>query len=507
MKKIAFLFLLTREIERIDYWNNYFHYNYANIYIHNDKDKNNRIDYQLHKYHLIKNTQETKWGFILNAIYELFHQAFNNKDNEFFIICSESCIPLISFHLLYQYLFKTNKNIIELWKLDKYSFSKIQNIHKNHIKHSAFWILKRDMVQKLLIEKNYIMDNYNFESGEEYFLSYFYLKNKKHFINKISTFTDWKYNKNKIQLLYNKMKQAKTDDQYFIIKKKIALLSSHPKSYIDYIPNNLLNQNKYFFARKFLLSHKEIFLNNYQFDNIYIVSGLQRSGNHIFIKIIIESLNNKVFFINDIHKNTNIHKDNLFHSFIFNGHYLSKNINNLININEVNDTNIKKDLLISTEEYFIKDIQKLYNHFHNKNIKKIFIMRDLLNLTASRLQFMKNNNNTGFPMFTDKLFIQNWLDYFYYIQNNKYIFCLNYNKFILIKKKYITKQLKNIGINYNDNIIFNHTLFGKGSSFNNDKQNYLMRYKKYIHNKQIQYIIHNQKIKKILQKYFYINHL
>ena len=58
--------------------------------------------------------------------------------------------------------------------MDKYSYSKVSNINKNHIKHSAFWILKRSMVSKILQKKDIILKTYNFESGEEYFLSYFY---------------------------------------------------------------------------------------------------------------------------------------------------------------------------------------------------------------------------------------------------------------------------------------------------------------------------------------------
>ena len=63
--------------------------------------------------------------------------------------------------------------------MDKYSYSKVSKINKNHINHSAFWILKRSMVSKILEKKDTILKIYNFESGEEYFLSYFYHKYKK----------------------------------------------------------------------------------------------------------------------------------------------------------------------------------------------------------------------------------------------------------------------------------------------------------------------------------------
>ena len=108
-------------------------------------------------------------------------------------------------------------------------------------------------------------------------------------------------------------------------------------------------------------------------------------------------------------------------------------------------------------------------------IKKIFIMRDLLNLTASRLEYMKHLEQ-GYPMFTDQIFINNWLDYFYYTKKEN-IITLNYNEFLIKKDFYITNQFKKLNILYKKNIEKTHTLFGKGSSFSKNNKNYLERYK------------------------------
>ena len=506
MNKLAFLFLVTSNIERKDYWNSFFINKKSNIYFHNDKVK--ITNYNFHNENILLKPKNTKWGYILEAIFELLSIAYKNTENEYFIICSESCIPIIPFATLYKYLFLTKKNFIELWNMDKYSYSKVSNINKNHIKHSAFWILKRSMVSKILQKKDIILKTYNFESGEEYFLSYFYHQYKNEFIIKQTTYTNWNYNKKYVKQLYLKKKKVKSDKEYLEIKKRIAQLSSHPKSYIDTIPSDILSK-KSFFARKFYLSKKELYLKDYKIKKLFIISGLQRSGNHLFIKLLIESLNKKVVFINDVNKKKvkkKLLQENLFNEFIFNGHYLSKNINNLIDIKDLQKKEIDY-LVISTEEYFIDEIEMLYKQFNKikkeTKIKKIFIMRDLLNLTASRLEFMKFRNNS-YPMYTDQIFINNWLDYFNYTKKEN-IITLNYNQFLIKKDLYITNQFKKLDILYKKDIENKHTLFGKGSSFSKTNKNYLERYKLYKTHNTIKKILKNKKIKEILNRYFYIN--
>ena len=178
--------------------------------------------------------------------------------------CTEYCIPLKTFNILYDYLFYNNKNIIHL-----------QN---NKTKHSSFWILKRSFIKTLLEQQYDIIQNYQFQFAENYFLIHFYNQSKNQFINKQTTF-------------YNK------------------------KIFTDNVPNFLLSKyNNFFFARKFVLSTKELYLKNYQFKNIYIISGLQRSGNHMFIRLLIESIKEKVLYINFLSKKyiKNLFNENLF---------------------------------------------------------------------------------------------------------------------------------------------------------------------------------------------------
>ena len=46
----------------------------------------------------------SKWGYILEATIELLEQAFQNLDNDFFIIFTESCITIKKNDVLYDFL-------------------------------------------------------------------------------------------------------------------------------------------------------------------------------------------------------------------------------------------------------------------------------------------------------------------------------------------------------------------------------------------------------------------
>mgnify|MGYP003329405362 CR=1 FL=1 len=142
-----------------------------------------------------------------------------------------------------------------------------------------------------------------------------------------------------------------------------------------------INHHQHFFTGTFSLSNDELYLENYIFDTVFIVSGLQRSGNHMFIKLIIESLPENVLFINDFNVNNiqEIFNINLHSSFIYQGHYLSKNINNLISINDLLNKKEIENIIITTEELPILQIEELYNNFKNK----MYIFRKIYNFDVN----------------------------------------------------------------------------------------------------------------------------
>ena len=86
------------------------------LIIHN-KDK---FTGEFNKY-CIENKVDTSWGDIslVKATLNLFKEAFNNKDNRYFILLSDKCIPLYSESQIYDKVITTNDNIILRYKLHR----------------------------------------------------------------------------------------------------------------------------------------------------------------------------------------------------------------------------------------------------------------------------------------------------------------------------------------------------------------------------------------------------
>jgi hypothetical protein len=101
MKKIAFLFLVLDNPNFPKIWDKYFrgHKDKYEIYIHPKYP--DKVTWK--KRSVIKNLQETGWGFITRAYIELLKEAFKDPDNYKFVTISESCIPIQSFDDFYKY--------------------------------------------------------------------------------------------------------------------------------------------------------------------------------------------------------------------------------------------------------------------------------------------------------------------------------------------------------------------------------------------------------------------
>jgi hypothetical protein len=135
---ISLLFLTYSTITHIDAFSDYL--DNCNIYIHPKYP--DKVNKNLQKY-IIPNLVETKWGdkSIVNATLGLLKEAYKNKNNKWFILCSEDIYPLVKYDELSIYLSK-----------QKYSIFDVMDNSKN--KTSQFWALKRDDVSKILTNKN-----------------------------------------------------------------------------------------------------------------------------------------------------------------------------------------------------------------------------------------------------------------------------------------------------------------------------------------------------------------
>lgn len=166
MKKIAFCFLIYDEFNHEDIWNLFFknisHDKY-NIYIHY---KNNKPLEYFEKYKL-DNCIDTKYeDFTIPLAYNLlFKEAFEkDTDNWKFCIISNSCIPLKSFNHIYNKLSTDDKayfNICDSSHCYPNCNPLLEFYDKKYISKSHNWfILNRELVQKICIECNHELPKY-----------------------------------------------------------------------------------------------------------------------------------------------------------------------------------------------------------------------------------------------------------------------------------------------------------------------------------------------------------
>jgi len=253
-------------------------------------------------------------------------------------------------------------------------------------------------------------------------------------------------------------------------------------------------------------------------NNLYIINGLARSGNHLFITWLLSSFDeNSTCYLN----NVKLNKINFFDNININKLIKKSLISSDNNLGEKIDDNIKKNLMLRNNSIkFIKrdnNINNLILSVENQNLEmlyeiekkfplankvyKIIIIRDLLNLLSSRIESEKvleiKPNNNYYQ--TDKITIDYWLNNIKSINDNNFI-VFNYNKFICLPefKNNLAKQL-NIK-NNNLKITFNKFGITKGSSFKDslNKTDYFLRWKHYLDNDLIKHIMADEKLLKII---------
>lgn len=266
MKKIAFLFLTLDNPNFPKIWNEYFKGNEDKytIYIHPKYPEKVRWN----KDRIIKNLQETSWGFITRSYIELLKEAYKDPDNYKFITLSESCIPIQSFYAFYKECIKDDQSLIKISHISKYDWEQrllIKNYKdskeaKKFIKHYARFCLSRGHVKLLLSKQKELERFHTMHVGDEFFLSVLYpLKNYKDFD---VTYDDWEYKikigteiKNIIRNLYIEQETipgVNKTDEIQMYQEKFEDLMKNPKTIID-VKSDLdkIKKCKSFFYRKF----------------------------------------------------------------------------------------------------------------------------------------------------------------------------------------------------------------------------------------------------------------
>ena len=288
MTKIAFLFLTIDNINHPKMWENYFKDNHEkiNIYCHPKNPENVTIPWMKSK--IINNLVETSWGHIVNAYINLLYTALADKDNTKFITISESCIPLIPFHIMYEIIMKDEKkSFIKFIKVSNYDIKgriKNQKGYEKHkfFKHYARFCLSRHHTKILLSKKNELSFFYKMHVGDEFFLSLLYPFNN---IDDFAiTYDNWSYikrlydnNIKKIQDLYLELESSNSRNKENIkteiknLQKEKIVMANNPKSYEVVNLKDIFeayNTNS-FFWRKFPKT-SNIYKFKYQFDYMYL---------------------------------------------------------------------------------------------------------------------------------------------------------------------------------------------------------------------------------------------
>lgn len=404
-------------------------------------------------------------------------------------------------------IYKSHKLIYEKFKIKKYYKSNHISWNLNKNMYTITFNLFKDKFIKMLETQKF--RTYNNDSYD--------------FITILSIITNI-YKISKIYDMRNvfvKHFPLTNNDVSNIFKRKPSMfclnsLDITQKKQWDNIQNNylkLFNNNNY---EKILNESKNLNVSNNiklsfnilkKAKTIYLINGLRRSGNHLFIGYLISGLKKKVYFLNNLRNSTLLNNNfdyNIIDSYLFNDKIHKK----ILNINNFKK-NIKKNniLIISIED---KNIEK-YNNFKNKlktktnKIIEIVVIRDILNNFASRIKKYMNKNFN--PYIIDNKTIEYWNE-LYNKSNNKDIICFNYNKFICNKDNYKDKLNKKLKLVNPKEII---SLAAKGSSFNpgntkkQDLKDYFTRFLLYTDNEIIQKILNDEKLLKILKKDFLLD--
>ena len=211
MHKIAFLFLTIDNPHFPKLWDSYFRGNKEKytLYIH----PKNREKVTWKTKNIIKNLQETEWGFIVHAYIELFRAAYQDPENQKFVTISESDVPIQRFSKFYDDCMSDGRSWIKFKKIKNYNWKERINKQpkkdrpKHFIKHLARFCLNREHVKQLL-QKNkeqQLEFFYHMHVGDEFFLSVLYpIHNVKNFA---VTYDDWNYVNLELQKIKEKKKQ------------------------------------------------------------------------------------------------------------------------------------------------------------------------------------------------------------------------------------------------------------------------------------------------------------
>lgn len=244
--KIAFCFLTYSDFSKPEIWDIYFDgYIYGkdfDIFLHPKEPEKLVTEYRRN---IIHNLIDTKWGDIslVRATIAMLRQAYLDKENKFFILLSDTTIPITSFKSLQHFLLGDNKNYLKISRLKHGDIKRYihgvsddlyAKINGNLVKHHQWFILNRDTVPFLIDPNNDYTSKFEtmFAPDEHYFGAVLNLHNIP-FTDRWTTFADW---------------TRTTDKRIVAERRKPSTFFELSKDYVMYVRNTF----NPFFIRKII---------------------------------------------------------------------------------------------------------------------------------------------------------------------------------------------------------------------------------------------------------------
>jgi len=203
-KRIAFLFLTVGEHNHAKQWARFFQVASPMAYsIYNHSKHAVRPESWLAPY-VIADKVETKWAHIslVVATVMLLKAALADESNQYFVLCSESCIPIIDFATLHTYLFQNAPFSFFCFNPEYHRTTDSEQRYmrfkdkdfiakKDFMKADQWWILHRKAAEQCVRDEHRIWAfDRVFASDEHFFINMVNQANLP-FRNRWSTYVDF----------------------------------------------------------------------------------------------------------------------------------------------------------------------------------------------------------------------------------------------------------------------------------------------------------------------------
>jgi hypothetical protein len=196
-QRIAHLFLIRKNLNHERIWKKFFqgYEKYYNIYVHAKEPEAMASDL-LQGRHIAQRC-ETEYGHVslVKAEILLLQEALENKENKFFLLHSESCVPVRSFEYIYQQLFGTGRSWLFSFKGDMWRYYGIKpSVVPNRFffKSSQFFCLTRNHAQAVLANGGIEHWEHCNCADEHYFPTALAMRGKlSECLRQPLTFTEW----------------------------------------------------------------------------------------------------------------------------------------------------------------------------------------------------------------------------------------------------------------------------------------------------------------------------